>query len=562
MADITTPLKTTLATIGEVGSVVIGENIRYVPASTPEATGMFLKIGANGLTALHRIPDQDIHWIDEDTTSFPVTTTAQVLVSTPVDQEILASDGSYSFSCQLDNTENQATNVTITARVEGTAVGAQVFSLDKSETNKYIIFSGGLSSDISSGDIIDFTIFADDTGVNVRGDLVVSRMDITKAQAAPVTSSKLLAKGLNPVALLEVEPGGLAGAVQIFDMEAPIHLVASMEWIKSTQQVIWALNDKDSGVIKAMLQLKPDGTAHIGSGMVQHKIATEVDTQALHDDIMTVAKVAIQKANKTALPTIFSGSTIPLDTLGKDLDWYHHFEAGSIITKDLYVSDCREDYHPNYTTLAAIYQGDTPQNSIAIVELAPSNNTLFIDLTTSDTLPVEELTLEITNYGYSPVVIPITVISNSAGSFTGSYSTTFDTLVQSILGVDGGSINPSTFKITVKEGVQTPAEHDYQKHNGVWLRADFLNTEEVNDLIRSYNTVVTMVLADQKKPTRAEAITASKTLPNFDWTKNDTFYIRDTGGGNKMVFCTYISDGAVDEATAGPYFFKDMNECI
>ena len=47
----------------------------------------------------------------------------------------------------------------------------------------------------------------------------------------------------------------------------------------------------------------------------------------------------------------------------------------------------------------------------------------------------------------------------------------------------------------------------------------------------------------------------------MNWGLNDTFYIRDSAGGNKMVFVTYIADGATDEASAGDYFFKDMNEC-
>ncbi len=80
--------------------------------------------------------------------------------------------------------------------------------------------------------------------------------------------------------------------------------------------------------------------------------------------------------------------------------------------------------------------------------------------------------------------------------------------------------------------------------------------------IRDFSTIVIQTLADQKKPTRAEAILAFKTLPHHDWALNDTFYIRDSSGGNKMVFCTYIADGATDEANAGDYFFKDMNECI
>ena len=96
----------------------------------------------------------------------------------------------------------------------------------------------------------------------------------------------------------------------------------------------------------------------------------------------------------------------------------------------------------------------------------------------------------------------------------------------------------------------------------IWQRQDFLTEVGVNELIREYSTIVEQVLGDQKKPTRDEALIAFKSLPHHDWTKNDTFYIRDDAGANKMVFCTYIADGATDEASAGPIFFKDMNETV
>ena len=375
------------------------------------------------------------------------------------------------------------------------------------------------------------------------------------------TSRDLIVQNDSPAVKLEVESGGSAGVFQIYDMEAPVHMVSGIQWLKNTQETDWVLADKDTGVVRAMLQMKPDGTFHIGSGMVQNQIATEVDTQALHDDIMIVAKVAIQKANKTALPTIFSGSVVPDNGLGKDLDWYHHFEAGSAIIQELYASDCREDYHPNYTTLSATYQGDVPQNGIAIVELAPATNTLFIDLETNDTLPIEELTLEITNHGQVPVAIPIEVVANSAGSFTGSYATSFDSVVQGILGVDEGSAHPSTFKITVKEGVQTDKEYDYQKHNNEWKRTDFLNVDEVHELIRSYDvTVSTTTTAN--KPSIAECVSAFKTLPNMDWAKDDRFYI-DSTNKNKLNLVKYVANGDVDEAgTNYRFWLEALTEAV
>ena len=450
------------------------------------------------------------------------------------------------------------------------------------------------------------------------------------------SADEAILKGHVPAIVLDVENGGVASTLETtYNNGTTTHAVSTIQWVKASQEADWTLSDKDTGVIKAMFQMKPNGTFHIGNGMTQHQVATLDDLQAFdildyngvdldnilskgfhyvdginkpphtstgllevkeyvaggqllqtfyaddnfksfnrvhdgngwsewkEDDVAHVIglmmSMIIGKASKTSLPTIYSGDTIPLDSLGKDLDWYHHFETGSLISKVLYNSAARENYHPNLFALAADYLGDIAQNDIVNIEIAPTNHVVFIELENNATLPIEDLTIEIINYGDAPVDIPIVVLSNAAGEFMGTYSTSYDPVIAKIVGV--GGTNPSSFKIKATEGVTTNKEYDYQKHNGTWLRTDFLDIEQINELIRSYHTIVVMSLVDDKKPTRAEAITAFKTLPHFDWAKNDTFYIRDNSGA-KTMFCTYFADGATDEASAGPFFFKDMNECV
>ncbi len=274
--------------------------------------------------------------------------------------------------------------------------------------------------------------------------------------------------------------------------------------------------------------------------------------------------MVVGKANKTSLPTLYSGEAVPLDTLGKNYDRYHQYEVGSAIITDLYDSPCRKSYTPLSVllTLAADVMGDSPQNNINIIELNPRQHNVYIDLNNNATLPIEEVTLEITHSGDAPVSVLLTVEANTAGAFTGSYDAMYDSLIEGIIGQDDSPTGYTSFKVIAKEGIPTPQQHDYEKHNGHWERQDFLTEDRINELIREYNTIVIQDLADPKKPTRAEALTAFKTLPHYNWANNDTFYIRDSGGGNKIVLCTYIADGAVDEATAGPIFFKDMNECV
>jgi len=65
----------------------------------------------------------------------------------------------------------------------------------------------------------------------------------------------------NPTMMLHVSPAGHAAQMQVLNNG---HTVASMEWEKGTQEFFFSLSDKDSGVLKAQFEIKPDGHAYIG----------------------------------------------------------------------------------------------------------------------------------------------------------------------------------------------------------------------------------------------------------------------------------------------------------
>ena len=80
------------------------------------------------------------------------------------------------------------------------------------------------------------------------------------------------------------------------------------------------------------------------------------------------------------------------------------------------------------------------------------------------------------------------------------------------------------------------------------------------DTIREFRHTVVMDTADHSKATKAEAITAFKQLPHFDFSKDDQFYIKDTTG-KKMISMKYFADGATDEASVGRFYNRAMVEC-
>jgi len=187
--------------------------------------------------------------------------------------------------------------------------------------------------------------------------------------------------------------------------------------------------------------------------------------------------MVIGKANKTSLPMVHSGETAPLDTLGKNYDRYHQFEAGSAVTIDLYDGVSVDGYNPNIFTLMADFRGSPIQNNIIDIDVAGTNRIVYIDLENNATLPIEELTLQIAGTD-----IPLEVLSNTAGSLTASYKQTADAIMQAIV--------PGTlFKVIAKEGVTTPQEHDFEKHYGHW-RKDFERTYDYEKIGGPGNEII------------------------------------------------------------------------
>ena len=84
---------------------------------------------------------------------------------------------------------------------------------------------------------------------------------ILQAMNAPREIYALI--GQNPVMKMELETGGRSAQMQVIDKEAG-HAVASMEWLKTTQEFVFTLYNKDSGVVKATFEIKPDGKAYVG----------------------------------------------------------------------------------------------------------------------------------------------------------------------------------------------------------------------------------------------------------------------------------------------------------
>ena len=112
--------------------------------------------------------------------------------------------------------------------------------------------------------------------------LTKDQININKQQLSVLNPdpSEVFATGQNPILQLEIETGGTAAQVQVVD-EASGHALASLEYVRSAEELYIALLNKTSGAWRTLLEIKPDGTATIGDGMTQHQIATMEDIAGL-----------------------------------------------------------------------------------------------------------------------------------------------------------------------------------------------------------------------------------------------------------------------------------------
>ncbi len=173
---------------GELDNIAITENIQFL-VTTASEEGMFMRIGANGLISLYRAPDQDVHWIDTDTTEFNVTNLEQEVLSVVIDEEIIGdSNGSFSISGIVSNNRNQIQTLDITVKDDGVITGVGHIELAANESAKPFIFSGVITDTIANGSLITVEFGGSDF-LTLNGTSTPTKIEITKAQSAPVVMS-------------------------------------------------------------------------------------------------------------------------------------------------------------------------------------------------------------------------------------------------------------------------------------------------------------------------------------------------------------------------------------
>ena len=110
--------------------------------------------------------------------------------------------------------------------------------------------------------------------------------------------------GSNPTVHLKPNAGSSAAQMQVIYNG---HDVASMEWLKATQEFIFNLADKDTGVVKATFEIKTDGHSYIGGKQIatlgdldRPTVVSAYTATPLKAELITAAKLVPHYTNTAA----------------------------------------------------------------------------------------------------------------------------------------------------------------------------------------------------------------------------------------------------------------------
>ena len=159
------------------------------------------------------------------------------------------------------------------------------------------------------------------------GDALRTAFTVINLAIAEVDRKMPMLDADDPTMVLGVSDSGLAAQMQVLDKHTG-HMVASMEWLKSTQTFMFTLFDKDSGTSKAIFEIKPDGHAYIGGKQILDSDEVE---ELIRDFRVTITQDIIDHAKPSLAECKATFILLPHYDWEKDDDYYIKDTSGGKI---------------------------------------------------------------------------------------------------------------------------------------------------------------------------------------------------------------------------------------
>ncbi len=170
---------------GEAKNLILTGNIGYLAVQDSAYNGMFLRV-ENGITGLYKAPDQDIHWEDIDGTQRELDQADTKILEITTDAELNATNGSYMMMCMLEKSGGGKSKVDIHAEINGSSSSSIQIEIEEKDGPIQAVLNGSIDSTIPAGAVINIWFDCDTPNVNLKGDILETRLKVTAAQSAPV----------------------------------------------------------------------------------------------------------------------------------------------------------------------------------------------------------------------------------------------------------------------------------------------------------------------------------------------------------------------------------------
>jgi hypothetical protein len=164
---------------GDVGTIVVSDNIIYKQADVPEAKGMFFRVGTGGATSLYRAPKQYSTQHDENTSYVILQDTETEICSITSTEELTTANGSYEFEWNVTNSTSVDKGYTIIFKVNGTAKFSKDFVVLADATNTPHVFSGNFRNTLAVNDVVSVVMYSQMDAGDVIVDGVFRKSELT-----------------------------------------------------------------------------------------------------------------------------------------------------------------------------------------------------------------------------------------------------------------------------------------------------------------------------------------------------------------------------------------------
>ena len=269
---------------------------------------------------------------------------------------------------------------------------------------------------------------------------------------------------------------------------------------------IKALYELETDAFTDALKVIYDGAVLDIAATIPQVLANDVTIQEFKEMVPTLATKDFVGA---VVINTFSGTTVPLDSLGKDDDRYREYPVST--SETLFSGTSLSDANPHFFVIAENIVG----KAIDSIHIIPADNEVEFHANA----PMEGMQMSVDG-----ISVPLTLKESFSGFQVYSYSTTYDATIASIV---------TTSAIVVQSIVMSGEYKDFIKFDSHWIEWQHFSRP-------------TVISAVSNNPTKAELITAFKLVPNMDWTHDHDFYVKDATG-DKLLLVKYRSNGAISE---------------